>query len=223
LFPYSGTFSRPRTSAVIHHGKGKQQMKTAWLIAALTLAGTQVAGAADVGLGVSVQSNDSWIYVPIDIGTKVRLEPSLRYFEGDSTSEVHQSFLGSQVQTTIKSESKTYELALGVFGLTDVLESVRIYYGARLAYVDTKSEVRMSEQFGNTVDRTLEETKSDGYRISPTLGFEYFLTKRFSLGGEAEWSYQDVDSEHSETAVPRAKADSKSSGTDTRLIARYRF
>ena len=42
--------------------------------------------AAEVGIGVSIQSDDSWIYVPIDITPSFRLEPSLRFRDLDSTS-----------------------------------------------------------------------------------------------------------------------------------------
>jgi hypothetical protein len=88
--------------------------------------------AADFGVGVSVQSNDAWIYVPIDV--------------------------------------------------------------------------------------------TAGFRISPTFGFEYLINDHFSLGGEAEWFYQDLDSDISQTDADVAgTAKLKSNGTATRLIVRFTF
>lgn len=42
--------------------------------------------AAEIGIGVSIQSDDSWIYVPTDITPSFRLEPSLRFRDLESTS-----------------------------------------------------------------------------------------------------------------------------------------
>ena len=67
-----------------------------------------------------------------------------------------------------------------------------------------------------------QESSLDGYRISPTLGFEYLINEHFSLGGEAEWFYQDLDSDISQSDVA-GTANLKSNGTATRLIVRFTF
>lgn len=197
-------------------------MKRIILAAAVAAVTTQVT-AADVGIGASVQSNDSWIYVPIDINSKLRLEPSLRFIDAESQSRTEDSSFGLPITTTVKSDGTTYELALGIFGLVPIAESARLYYGGRIAYIDSESEIHIHQLFGNFEEQSVQKTSSDGYRLSPTLGFEYLFNEHFSIGGEAEWFYQDVDSTRDQTDVASIEGGSKSSGTDTRLIVRFRF
>ena len=47
----------------------------------------------------------------------------------------------------------------------------------------------------------------------PTFGFEYAFNKHLSIGGEAEWFYENFDATREDTR----------SGTETRLILRLRF
>ena len=179
--------------------------------------------AADFGIGVSVQSDDAWIYAPIDVKPGLRIEPSIRFFSGESESQTQSSSFGAATTTTVSSEADTTEFALGLFAMTPIGESVRVYYGARAAYIDSESELRIVTRFTTFEDALEEEISTDGYRISPTLGFEYLISDRFSIGGEAEWFYQDLDSSRSQTNLSAATAQSKSNGTDTRLIVRFRF
>jgi hypothetical protein len=178
-------------------------MKKLLALAALaSLGGVALqAQAADVGLGVAVQSDDSRIYVPIDFGDAWRLEPSVRYLHSKSSSG----------GGSFKNES--FELGVGAFALLPLHESVRLYYGARLAYIEAETT---DTSFGSR-----NSIKADGYRISPTVGFEYLINKHISIGGEAEWFYADVDSSPDDGFF--YGADQKSQGTDTRLVVRVRF
>lgn len=189
---------------------------------ALMAAAASQAQAAEFGVGVSVQSDDSWIYVPIDLTPSFRLEPSVRYRDGKSESVNPDSFLGSQITTTVTSDSKTYELGLGIFGLKQVGESVRVYFGGRIAYIDSESKVRIVTDFGNFDDEDMQDASDDGYRISPTLGFEYSFNRNVSIGAEAEWFYQDIDSTLT-TTNESMDGEFESTGTDTRLIVRFKF
>jgi hypothetical protein len=174
-------------------------------LAVLSTGSSQVL-AAEFGIGVSVQSDDSIIYAPIDVNKNFRIEPSIRYLKNES-----------DVGLGVELESESLELAVGLFGLTEVSESIRVYYGGRLAYIDQESDQAIFSGIlpgipGNTFVTSVD---SDGYRISPTLGFEYMINERFSIGGEAEYFFQDIDRDGS--------GDSETSGTDTRLIVRFRF
>jgi hypothetical protein len=197
-------------------------MKRALSIALLAVCSNH-ALAADFGVGVSVQSNDAWIYAPIDVTPGFRIEPSIRFVDSESESQTQSSSFGLPITASVKSESDQRELAVGLFGKASLGESVRLYYGARAAYIDNETKLRIATSFLGTIEDVVEEESSlDGYRISPTLGFEYLITEHFSLGGEAEWFYQDLDSDISQTDVA-ATAKLKSNGTATRLIVRFRF
>lgn len=178
--------------------------------------------AANFGVGVSVQSNDAWIYAPIDVTPAFRIEPSIRFVSLDSESQTQSSDFGLPVTTSVKSETDQREFAIGLFGKSSIAESVRLYYGARVAYIDDETKQRITTTFGTVEDVVELESSQDGYRISPTLGFEYLINEHFSLGGEAEWFYQDIDADISQTDVA-GTAKLKSNGTATRLIVRFTF
>jgi hypothetical protein len=196
-------------------------MKRALSIALLAGCSSHVL-ATDFGVGVSVQSNDAWIYAPIDVTPAFRIEPSIRFFDSESESQTQSSSFGLPITTSAKSESDQRELAVGLFGKASLGESVRLYYGARAAYIDNETKQRIATRFGTLEDLVEQESTLDGYRISPTLGFEYLINEHFSLGGEAEWFYQDLDSDISQTDVA-GTAKLKSNGTATRLIVRFTF
>jgi hypothetical protein len=156
------------------------------------------AWAADVGVGISAKSNDSTIYVPIDFGNAWRLEPFVNYAK---TEQNYGAGIGSV-------DSRSLRIGTGVFALQPLGESLQLYFGGRLSYLDVESA-----QF-STIGGSITN-KGDGYRIAPTLGFEYSFNKHVSLGGEAEWFYEDVELDNNN--------DRTSNGTDTRLILRFRF
>jgi hypothetical protein len=171
-------------------------------LAALAI-GSIEAQAADYGIGVSVQSDDSIIYAPIDFNDKFRLEPTLRY----SKNELN----GGDV------ELENLEVGIGLFGLSAVNKSIRLYYGGRLSYIDQETTQRITtfDPILQVTDSVLTvSTDADGYRISPTIGFEFMFNERLSIGGEAEYFFQDVEGDDFDT---------QNSGTDTRLILRFKF
>lgn len=173
--------------------------------------------AADFGLGISARSDDGFLYVPIDITKSFRIEPSIRYISSEQT--ITQSF-GEDRQDT-----EQWEAGVGVFGLKQITDAAHIYFGARAAYVDVQSS---SVDEGSFVSTLYSESDQDGYRIGPTVGFEYLFGGHFSVGGEASYSFVDLEGESrarigsggSESTV---KIEQKTNGTQTRLIFRYMF
>jgi hypothetical protein len=49
------------------------------------------------------------------------------------------------------------------------------------------------------------------------------LNRHFSIGGEAEWFYQDVDTDSAQPFTMPQSAHSKTNGTNTHLIVRFMF
>lgn len=171
--------------------------------------------AADFGIGVSARSDDGYLYAPIDVSKTFRLEPFVRY----GTSEL--SFSEDGVEDS--QETETWEFGVGVFGKKQVTDAAHIYFGARLAYVDTESTIVQPGLF----DDLRSKSTQDGYRIGPTLGFEYLFGGHFSVGGEASYTFLDLEGEARATIgdfeVSNVETKQKSNGTQTRLIFRYMF
>jgi hypothetical protein len=173
--------------------------------------------AADFGVGISARSDDGFLYVPVDITRSFRIEPSVRYVSNEQTFT--QAF-GRDSQ-----ETKQWEAGVGVFGLKKVAETAHIYYGARVAYVDVQSTTVDEGSFGVPI---YGKSDQDGYRIGPTVGFEYLFGGHFSVGGEASYTFLDVDGESSSRlgnglSESTLKVEQKTNGTQTRLIFRYMF
>ena len=189
-------------------------MRSLCLAVGLALAATN-ALAADFGIGVSARSDDGWLYAPIDISKSFRVEPSVRY--GSNELSIDGGSLTSQ-------ESETWELGVGVFGIKKITDAAHIYYGARLAYVDSETSSTQTSGFGSVIRG---ESTQDGYRIGPTLGVEYLFGGHFSIGGEASYTYLDVEGE-SKTRTGNfgfssIDTEQTSQGTQTQLIFRYMF
>jgi hypothetical protein len=173
--------------------------------------------AADFGVGISARSDDGFLYVPVDITPSFRIEPSVRYVSNEQTY--------TQSSGADSQETKQWEFGVGVFGLKKVAETAHIYYGARLAYVDIQSTTVDDSSFGLPV---YGKTDQDGYRIGPTVGFEYLFGGHFSVGGEASYTFLDVDGESTSRigngiSQSTLKIEQKTNGTQTRLIFRYMF
>lgn len=150
------------------------------------------AGAADFGLGVSVKSGDTTLYFPIGVSPGFLIEPSLNYTHSDAGQ-----IGGAQNETTSLGAS------VGLFGLKTTDHSVRLYYGARLGYVEAKQEF----SFPGVPTQSRDQ---DGYRIAPLIGFEYLFNDHLSLGGEGGYYYSELD-------------DDAGDGTFSNVILRYRF
>jgi hypothetical protein len=191
-------------------------MRNLYVAVGLALCSTGVL-AADFGLGVSARSEDGIVYAPIDISKSFRIEPSVRY------ASTEQSMQQSDISEDL--EAETLEVGVGVFGIKQVTDAAHIYFGARLAYVDVES----TSNSVITFSRQRVETKQDGYRIGPTVGFEYLFGQHFSVGGEASYSYLDVEGKSiSESTIITTRRETlnteqKTHGTQTRVIFRYMF
>ena len=122
------------------------------------------------------------------------------------------------VPTVSAGDTETLEIGAGAFGLSMSKESTRIYYGARISYLDVKIINTLSA--GGT-SRRIEET-SYGYRIAPTLGFEYLFNRHFTLGGEVAYYYVRLDDDQ-KFGTGHSKVESDGNGTESFLILRYFF
>ncbi|HEY0682933.1 MAG TPA: hypothetical protein VGD45_11430 [Steroidobacter sp.] len=190
-------------------------MRSLYVAAGLALCSAN-ALAADFGVGVSARSDDGFLYVPIDVSKTFRIEPSFRY----GTTELSYTQDGE----VDGQDSETFEIGVGVFGVKQVTEAAHIYYGGRLAYVDTESTVTQPTSFGEVIR---SESTQDGYRIGPTLGFEYIFGGHFSVGGEASYTFLKLEGESTASigdfSASTVETEQESNGTQTRLIFRYMF
>jgi len=194
-------------------------MRKLYVAVGLALCSTGVL-AADFGLGVSAKTDDGIVYLPIDLSKSFRIEPSVRYASSEFTSDDNDD----TVQT---SESEALEAGIGVFGLKQVTDAARIYFGARAAYIDSKDTVtNVYTDSRGVSSRTVSVTDQDGYRIGPAVGFEYLFGQHFSVGGEASYSFYKLEGDRKYKGFITNSTEDferKADGSETRLVFRYMF
>jgi hypothetical protein len=170
------------------------------------------AHAVEIGLGIDLMSFDfmsygTKVFVPLDVTPSFRIEPHLLYFNDEGTTV-------SSSGTSTSSLSET-ELGFGFFGIQRLNQQTRLYYGARLAYVS-----REDESISPTSTST---TDYDGFRFSPTWGFEHYFSENVSFGGEISWYYTDLDMDRFSTFSGTSTGSDEMTGTDSEIIVRYYF
>ena len=168
--------------------------------------------ALEFGIGIGANDYDRTIYVPINITNNFRTELSLGYSSNDrkSATDSEANFY----------DGYSIETGIGLFFLKDVYEKTQIYYGCRLLYINGESKWNYSSGYNYN-------DKSSGYGIVPTFGVEYLITDHFSLGGEIEFFYTNLNGKTEEsypdTDTVSYDTNSTSSGTNGRVVLRYYF
>jgi hypothetical protein len=174
--------------------------------------------AGDVGLGVSINSFDTAVYLPIRFAKGLILEPFISYNSGNIKSKPIEYGYSNSF------ESSRLDIGMGLFKAQDIIEKVNVYYGLRLSYIKAKSD-----DYYNGYVTSSTNTDVSGYKIAPTLGFNYSLTPDFLVGLEAEWFYSYADGkekryyENPENYIEVSDTEYKDQGTNTRVFVRYFF
>ena len=176
-------------------------MKYSYIAILIAIASTTT-HAAQTGIGVSVQGDAGTIYVPVEISDAFRIEPTFE-FRHNNEEQVD----GDTYSMT------NMKLGCGLFGKTELLEQLRTYYGVRLGYVYTQRE----RSAGVSSDY---DVQTHGINVAPTLGLEFYITDRFSVGGEIAWYFQY---DHGAGDGDFGVDNETTTGTDSRLVARFYF
>ncbi len=121
------------------------------------------------------------IFIPLNLSPRFRLEPGIGYFKSTIDMDYYEI------------SSKGFSFGLGIFPMSRKGDVI-IYNGVRLGITRTTSK----EKFEGSDS---EEDSEEGFFIAPTVGGEYVINERFTLGGEAQIryaSYKQYRGEYSE-------------------------
>jgi len=192
--------------------------KSVIFVVCLGLYISQTAVAENLGLGVSIKSNDASIYLPINVHEEFRVEPFISYssYDGRENEE--------GLEISYKNNYSNLNFGIGFFKIQALKEQISAYYGLRSSY--TKNEqsfnrIEESNKYGN-------EKETSGYTVSPIIGFEYSIINDLLVGFEAEWWFSDLEGkEVTSYGEPvddiKTNIKNKSQGTNTRVTVRYFF
>lgn len=124
---------------------------------------------AKIGVGVGLSDSTTTLRLPIELQSNLRLEPEfgLNYQDGDNvdtTGIVH----GDNVDTT------NIVLGTGIYLTHQPSPAINLYYGGKVLIDYT------SYDYGNGNDDSMTQ-----FVLGGVFGFEYYLDRHFSAGGEA--------------------------------------
>lgn len=144
-------------------------------ITATLLTSLSIANETSYGIGVAV--NDSLkIYIPINT-EQYLIEPTLVFIKDHTDATAPTSF---------NSKNESTQIGIGLFRKNAVIKNTSLYYGARIGYIKNENESVYSGS-------QLSTSKDDGYFIAPTIGAEYFIINKFSIGLDLSASYSKTD------------------------------
>jgi hypothetical protein len=135
-------------------------------------------------------------------------------------------------------EHSSYQVGVGLFGISKLGTEFELYYGAALAAAKSeyKYEYQNTSVFNNEtyVYLNRNNTETMEYMVKPTLGVSYLINENFSCSldagiyyywGEAETEHTSIDTTPTDATVEVSKSSADTSGvnTFTRFIFRMMF
>ena len=170
-------------------------------IISFALLALPLASTAEIGIGASFDADDSRIYLPYEFSETIRIEPSLRYYKYENDSNI---------------DSDNLEVAVGVFNKRQVAPNMNFLLGLRVGYIDYERSYN-----GNYSNDSLD---GDGYLIAPTLGFEYFISDKFSIGAEVALRYEELEEDAVDSFTDEKYSnDISKTETDTSINVKFYF
>ncbi len=152
--------------------------------------------AQEESLGVSVQG-DQTIYYSFKLDNGLRLEPSIFFYQGKESR--------TNFSSEYEYSHERYEVLFGIFKVETYTDKTSIFYGSRVGYVATHN------RFKGYSD---EDEHSEGYKIEPTIGFEYKVAENVAISADASINYINVNGKG---------ATDQTTYTDTEVSVRYYF
>jgi hypothetical protein len=127
-----------------------------------------------IGLGVTIP--DAGLFVPINVGSHIRVEPYV-------------DFQSTRADYTASSDTTWYsftQIGLGVFSVAHPQERFSLYFGPRGGLL------RGTRKANGGAGQA--SSKDTGWFIAGAAGGEYSPVARFSVGAEAKIQYDHVSS-----------------------------
>jgi Outer membrane protein beta-barrel domain len=120
-------------------------------------------GVSITELSAAIVSPTIEVYLPIQVGPNLRIEPSLGIFTND--------------RPTGQTDTSNITLGVGVFVQQKVAQPVDLYVGGRLKL-----------NFASTDDGTTSNSGTD-FTIAAAIGGEYYFVPKFSIGLEGQLGF----------------------------------
>jgi hypothetical protein len=157
--------------------------------------GSSTAVHGRVGLGVSISDAGEilvagsdytvpiipTILVPIDLWGRFRVEPEVGGYRSSSVFEIGPTPSASQISTSTNS---LVRFGVGAFGIAGK-DRFTLHYGGRVGYQRYHHSSKSAGPSGSTFE-SFTYPVIPAWVFAPTIGAEYFLSERLSVGGEVQ-------------------------------------
>ncbi len=163
----------------------------------------------------------SSVYLPINLSSRFRVEPLIAVVFSDR--EEKREITTDGYAGTLDENSQMYlDVGVGLFLMSE-MNKLRLYYGTRQGYLrisslDEEKKTRERDSWETTGKR--KETQN-GFYIGPTVGGEYSLSAKLTLGAEAHVAYSFLDGKLENKLI--GNSDVTQSSITTRGLAFIRF
>lgn len=197
--------------------KPSHRMLISMLFLLFALAFVPALHADNVGLGVSIKSSQTTVYLPIKIREFYRIEPFINYYKNSKESKLRQAS-GSR-----NNDNSSYEAGIGLFKSNKLRQNTNLYYGLRASY--TKYSYEEDSTFSSS-GRSTYSYSSERLILSPTVGVEHSFTQQFVLAFEAEVYFGKLKGKNRSNLqyyFNDSDDEQELSGSNTRVILRYFF
>jgi hypothetical protein len=168
-------------------GNMNNNLKVALSCAILCVSGGNCIADTKIGIGTGVLSAFSRGYggvisMPIKLGSYMLIEPYAGYTKRSEDTDTN-------LPDYSYGDSKSYQVGVGVYGISKLGSEFELYYGAALATAesDRKSEGKHTRTSNDetSVDFSQSQTEATEYMIKPTLGVSYLINENFTVSVDA--------------------------------------
>jgi hypothetical protein len=136
----------------------------------------------DVSFGIGTNISPANLYVPVQFGEHLRLEPMIGISISNTTYS--RDTLSNSIADIQRNSIK---VGIGGFYTFEPIKSSKVYAGIRFTYINS-----INNSYGVDVSNLKlipNEFKQNSYTVGACFGTEYFFVKQFSLGIEAQLNY----------------------------------
>lgn len=177
------------------------------------------------GIGTTI-SPISNIYLPIQLGNNLRVEPMI----GISMSD-RSTIQDTLIKSDVVYNNNSYKFGIGVFYTFHPIKMTSVYTGLRFTnvyttYTNYYRNTRRIDSNTISIESSNSVSKQKSYILGAVIGAEIYATKQFSVGIEAQFNYTRYSTPNQSDLQVNAiytKYDYYSINNSCLIFARYYF
>lgn len=206
-------------------------MKKTCAVTGMLVAMVALEASAEVGIGATVRSDVTSLYIPWQVTPGFRLEGELSRLEDESDEDevFFETVSGGPLPVfgtpgnVAENEAELTEYGIGAFWTPELRDNWLLLIGVRVNHAESESSISSPNI---SIERELS-----GIEWGPSFGMEYELLDNIHLALEYSYYIRDMDGQSTSRSVDpfdtvtvrRTDSEVEASGTRTRIVLRFFF